>query len=83
MHLDCDVTQGKPCIHILCLLTCDVTANCCTVVCVVGVLKGVVPRSAVQEVLELFVADDQLASATAEAAALPSVDITKVGHCPV
>lgn len=40
--------------------------------------KGVVPRSAVQKVTELFVPENRIDAARSEANALPNVDITKV-----
>ena len=40
--------------------------------------QGIVPRSASQAVGELFVPADQLSAATAEAATLPAVDISKL-----
>jgi hypothetical protein len=46
--------------------------------CSFGCFQGVLPFSAVDDVRELFVPDEQIETAKAVAESLPSVNITKV-----
>ena len=40
--------------------------------------QGIIPKAVVEKVTELFVAEDKVVEATAEAEALPSVEVTQL-----